>query len=194
MKTKRAGFRFLKNLLMITVIATISISCGKENTSGQSDNTVAGFGNIGNYGTFGGMDSSQILLQISQENPCRSSGQYGNQQINGTQRIQTRITVQAQNINMGSVHVGVSTYGDIAVMFNENGQTVADLYICPRDNSSSGATQTSDIRLFNDPLCPLAKIDKANFAITSQYGNLQFGIAPIHIPGTDRVSSLCQNY
>ena len=193
MKTKRTGLRFLKNLVMITSVALVAMSCGKQNTSGQSNNSVAGFGQVGNYGSFGGMDSSQILLRVSQENPCRSSGQYGNQQVNGTQRVQTQVQIQGVNINVGSVHIGVSTYGDIAVMVNRNGQAVADLYVCPRDNSGASASQANaQVRIANDPLCPLAKIDAATFTIQSQAGQLPFGIAPIHIPGTDRISSLCQ--
>ena len=194
MKTQKKGLRLLKNLFLISTVFVLAISCGKDNTSGNSNSTTSGSTDVfGNYGQVGGLSSSQLLNTISQENPCIGSGQFGSQQISGTQRVKSQITLSSVSSNIGTISMGVSSYGDIAIIQNQNGQVVADLYLCPRVSMTSTVNQISNIVINHDSICPVSKIDSAYFEIQSQSGfAYRFGVAPIHIPGTNRQSSLCQ--
>jgi len=201
-KKRTSTSRLFQNLVILSSLAMLAIGCGNENTSGKGNNNapinngfgVGGVGGFGDYGNLGNMNSQQALNIIASENNCRSNGMYGNQQINGSQRVMSQVQIQGANANVNSIYIGVSTYGDIAVVQNQNGITVADLYLCQRAGMSNNVTQSSNVVLVQDNLCPFAKIDLAYFTIQGQSVQYSFGISSIHIPGTDRISQLCQNY
>jgi hypothetical protein len=195
MKTNRKGFRFLKNLVILTMIAFLAASCGKENESGKSSSSSNGnIGGFGSYGNINGANVNQLLNTIASENNCRSNGQYGNQQINNTaQRVRIQAQVQGVNPNGGAVYIGVSSYGDIVVISSATGQNVADVYACQRPGMTGQVNQASNLVIGHSSMCPVSEITAGYFNIPTQAGNFAFGVAPIHIPGTDRVSSLCNN-
>jgi hypothetical protein len=192
-KVNRKGFRFLKNLVVLSMIAFIAASCGQENQSGQSSNNDV-FGNFGNYGTINGTNISQAIAIVARENNCINftHNQFGNQQINpNAQRTRIRSQIQGVNVNIGAIHLGVSSFGDIAVIGNENGAVYADIYACQRPGMSGQVQQASNIIIRNSSFCPIAEIESGYFSLSTQYGVMNFGLSPIHIPGTNRVSSLC---
>jgi hypothetical protein len=192
-KTQRKGFRFLRNLVILSMMAFLAASCGKENQSGKSSSSSnTNYGGFGNYGTVNGANINQVLDTISRENNCRSNGQYGNQQINTAgQRVRVQAQVQGVNPNAGSIYIGVSSYGDIAIIRNTNGQITTEIYACQRPGMTGQIQQASNVTIGHSSSCPVSEITAGYFNIPTQYGNFAFGVAPIHIPGTDRVSSLC---
>lgn len=192
MKTRATVSKFLKNLGVLSVISVMAMSCGKDNTSGKSGNngnSGTGIFNYPGYGqTYGNMSLQQILTVVGQENPCRESGQ---------QRIHSSFPLQNINVNQGASHVGVTPEGDIMVVYNFGQGPVIDLHICQRAAFTNvGQVQAqlaSNPVIMADPLCPVGKIDSANITMQGAYGPLYGLFAPIHIPGTDRFSQLCNN-
>lgn len=188
MKTRATVSKFLKNLGALGVISMMAISCGGDNTSGQSRNTSPGINGIPGTGiynypgygnVYGNMSLDQMLPIIGQENPCALGGQ----------RSYVQIPLNGINVNVGSSHVGVSPFGDIAVVHNI-GQPVMDLHICPR------AGLTGQGQLLYNPIietsqwCPVGQITAADVMLSGQVP-YQVKFAPIHIPGTNQLSQLC---
>lgn len=204
MKTKMKGFRSLKSLIILTMIAFLAASCGQENQSGQSNDGNFVNGVFTNYGTVNGANINQVLNVVARENVCVGNGagfQFGNQPINATSQ---RVRVQTQllaNANIGSIYIGVSSYGDIVVARNNNGQIQADVYLCARAGMSNQVTQMRSpfdgqiipMTLNQSQLCPVSEITTGylDIAMQGNAGAYRFGLSPIHIPGTNRVSSLC---
>lgn len=184
MKTRATVSKFLKNLGILGAISIMAVSCGGDNTSGKSGNSNTGnigtFGNYPGYGNvYGNMSLDQMMPIIGQENPCAMGGQ----------RSYVQIPLQGINVNVGMSHVGVSPFGDIAVVHNI-GQPVMDLHICPR------AGLTGQGQLLYNPIietsqwCPVGQITAADVMLSGQVP-YQVKFAPIHIPGTDQLSQLC---
>jgi hypothetical protein len=187
MKTRAKVSKFLKNLSFFALMAVFAVSCGKDNTSGKSGNSGSGFtSGIGSYGTFPNQASlPQIMQVVAQQNPCWEGGQ----------RSTVQIALQ-MNVNVGSSYMGVTPFGDIMVVSNY-GQPRAELYICPRaimSQGTTGGTLTRNPIVQADPLCPIGKIDAATVVFNTNWGPVQLPFAPIHIPGTNRISQLCQAF
>ncbi len=186
MKTQRAGSRFLKNLFVFSTVALLAVACGKENTSGDDDDSL--LNGYSNYGTYTNGNGQSVNLQealniVGQERRC----------LEGGQRTRRQIQLQG-NINIGAVHMGVSTYGDIAITANQGGQAVLDIYVCPRSNQApQQVVQASQFILETSNSCPVAQISYGFATATIQGASFNMGFAPIHIPGTDRRSAICQN-
>lgn len=187
MKTRATVSKFLKNLGVLSVITMMSIACGKDNTSGKSGNNSnvnggTGIYNYPGYGNvYGTMSLDQILVTVGQENPC----------LQGGQRAYTQIPLQGINVNVGSSHLGVSPFGDIAVVHNI-GQPVMDLLICPRAGLTGQGQLLYNPIIETSQFCPVGQITAADVMLSGQVP-YQVKFAPIHIPGTDQLSQICNN-
>lgn len=195
-KSKRAGFsKHLKSLGVLFTVALISISCGKNNSSGKSSNTtgVNGYGtgiyNYPGYGTqYGNYTLEQIMNIIVQENPCYNdqTGQFDPslQRQRGQQALNT-------NVNIASAFVGVTSYGDIAVVQNQ-GQPVADLWICPRSAATGqGQVYGQTLVVSQSQNCVVGEIDRLNGFLGMQGGQVSINFRPI---AYGNGSQLCQNF
>jgi len=193
-KSKRAGFsKHLKSLGVLFAVALISISCGKNNSSGKSSNTagVGGIGGIGvpgtgaygypGYGTqYGNYTLQQMMDIVAQENPCFEGGV--------RQYVQIPINM---NVNSGGAYIGVTSYGDIAVVQNQ-GQAVLEAFICPRSsaNGQGQLTQNPVINIAEN--CAVSEISAAQMILGSQFGQpIQVNFRPIYYGNG---SQLCQNF
>lgn len=188
---KTAGLG-LKRLATFMVAATIMVSCGKNNTSGtttdQADNwNTWGDGYTLPGGTYGSGNGNQLpgnwMNVVSQENPCYQGGQ------RSTAQLELNI-----NANAGGAFVGVTSYGDIAVVANQNGRTVATMYICPRYGLTGQGQFISQPVIESSPYCPIGQVSNLDVQLGSQAGQPYYlAFRPIHIPGTGYQSSLCSN-
>lgn len=188
MKNLNKG-KLLKSLLSIALLSTLFVSCGQDNKTGQSSrNSSIGsgiWGNVYNNGQYGGGNGAQLpsnfLDIIAQENTC----------VQGGQRSQAQITLN-QNINAGSLYVGVTSYGDISVVQNRGGVATMTMYICPR------AGLTGQGQLMQNPIvnisqaCPVGEISRAHMVLTGQ-PSYEVIFRPIHIPNSGIRSSLCNS-
>ena len=166
----------------MSVIAMMAISCGQNNTSGKSGNSGTN-GGITGIGTFGSnVSMQQVISVVGQQNPC----------LQGGNRIPVQIPLQGIQVNAGSTHVGVSPFGDIAIVQNA-GQSIMSLYICPRAGLTGQGQLLYNPIIEADQNCPVGKITAADVMLTGQV-SYQVKFAPIHIPGTDRISQLCTNF
>ena len=195
MKT-RANHLF-KSIFTMALVSTLFVSCGKDNSSGGSKKK----NNYGtyNYGNITSYNGSQVpnnwLEVVSSQNPCISSGSYGYNGSNNNRsignRVRTVVPLQGINVNAGSVHVGVTPEGDIAIASNQNQGPVLEILLCP-DATGQGSLASNPV-LNISQVCPLSEITAADVSLYSNsgYGNYLLKFAPIHIPGTDRISQLC---
>ncbi|MCO4754641.1 MAG: hypothetical protein KC478_09160 [Bacteriovoracaceae bacterium] len=189
MRTQERGImKGFKTIAIILFVASLSVGCGKNNTSGDSSSTQAtvGWGGFGG-GTYVGGNGNSLPSNwmdiVAQENTCYQGGT----------RAATSLTVNA-NVNVGALYVGVTSYGDISVIRNENGQSVMHMYICPRDGLNGQGNLTSQVVVENSQSCPMGQISNADIQLGSQYGQPYYlAFRPIHIQGYVS-SSLCQNY
>jgi hypothetical protein len=142
----------LLSLLLVT-------SCGKNNESGKSNSQwsysnpyVSGYAPLNNINSpysYSGMSVNQVMAQ----NPCRSGwgGMTGYNTNYSGQRIP--IVVPLANfpsvIAPGDVYVGVTSYGDVAVLAGTapNQPPVFEAYLCPRSFSPSGQGQLAGIKI-----------------------------------------------
>jgi hypothetical protein len=134
---KSIGF-YLLNIALLTLM----VACGKDNESGKKSSynynnplCQPGYSCQGNYynsGQIGAINSPIAFANQAQaENPCAAGTYYTNQRI----AIQTTISVMGLIPN--DVYLGVTSYGDVAVLVG-NGQNTATLYayVCPRFSTS----------------------------------------------------------
>lgn len=164
---KRDGFsRFLKNLVVLSAVALISVSCGKDNSSGKGSSTDgygSGIYNYAGYGTqYGNYTLQEMMNIISQENPCAQGG--------------TRVRVQIPlniNVNVGTPYVGVTSFGDMAVVQNQ-GQAVFEMYICPRSGANGQGQLISNPVIESSTYCAIGQITAANAVL---YGATNYQLA-----------------
>lgn len=181
MKTRATVSKFLKNLGVLGLISLAAVSCGKDNTSGQSSNasTTAGiYSQYPGYGNvYGTMTLDQIMTAVSAENPCDQGGT----------RVRVQIPLQ-MNVNTGSSYLGVTSFGDIAVAYNQ-AQPVIDLYICPRAGATGQGQLSYNPILETSTQCPVGQISAAEVILSGQVPyTLRF--RPINSTG----SSVCTGY
>jgi hypothetical protein len=124
-----------------------------------------------------------MLHTIEVENQCLSGGH----------RSLTTIELTHVKAYEGSRYAGVTTFGDIALVYNKDGSTMLDLYICTREGLNGSGVITSKFEIDTAPLCLLDQITTGDIMLGSDHG-VQYILkfAPIDIEGTDRISSLCQ--
>lgn len=186
MKTTKSfkGYsRFLKNLAAITLMGVMSIGCGQSNKSGGSSNsTTTNPPILTNPNT--GYDNSSLpsnyINVIRSENPCSMGGQ----------RSATQFPLQGISVNAGAIYVGVSSYGDIAVVSNTASGPMMQLEICSRAGATGQGQMLQNPVINNSDYCPVGEITAADIVLQGQVP-MQVKFAPIHIPGTYRTSSLC---
>lgn len=188
----------LKRLATFMIAASIMVSCGKNNTSGTTTD-ISDNWNIGG-GVYGGGNGNQLpsnwMDVVSRENPCY---------FGGTQRSQAQIQINA-NVNVGAVYVGVTSYGDIAIVQNQGGVPTMKMYICQRAGlTGQGQVMNQNQVVENSQYCPLGQISDIDVMLGAQNQNhysgwntptnnpYQLAFRPIHIPGTGVQSSLCSN-
>lgn len=163
-----------KGLIHLTLL-TMLFACGKNNESGKKGSSWA-YNNpyMSPYGTpiqninspyaYQGMSVNQVM----QQNPCRSGfggfpgapgGAYAGQRI----PIQVPLTQFPTVIAPGEIYVGVTSYGDVAVLA---GQAVGqpplfEGYMCPRSFSPSGQGQLMGIKIGSYTNCLFKPITAA---------------------------------
>lgn len=130
-------------LLNLSLLALL-VACGKDNESGKKSSynynnplCQPGYGCQGNYynsGQIGAINSPIAFANQAQaENPCAAGTYYSNQRI----AIQTTISGLPGVLAPNDVYLGVTSYGDVAVIVG-TGSTSATLYayVCPRFSTS----------------------------------------------------------
>jgi hypothetical protein len=172
MKTLRTG-KILRSLLTVALLSTLFVSCGNDNTTGQSSrNSLSG--GLGGFGAYGSMNSG-YLSTIANENRCAQGGQ----------RSITQVQVN-QPTTAGGLFVGVTSFGDIAIIQNQ----VMVLHICPRAGLS-GQGRLLQAPIVNNSLsCPIDEISSAQMELTGQV-NYRVNFRPISVPQMGIQSSLC---
>lgn len=196
MKTRAKLFKLV---FLMLVTSAFMVSCGKNNKSGGSSTATTPVCDASDPycipgGSYGGIDTagygsfSQNLSVVAQENPCRVANQMTNE------RVKVTIPLVGVNVNTGSMYVGVTPEGDIGVVGNINGVPAMDLHLCPRPDLTGQGNLLGSPVLNTSQLCPIGEVTAANVALMSNsgYGDYILQFAPIHVPGTDRYSSLCR--
>lgn len=188
MRTLFFGKKAFMQVMMLFVLV-FSVSCGENNTTGKNknrNNSVYPWGGTFGGGTYHGGNGNQLpsnwLDVVAQQNPCQFGGQ----------RAQAQMQVQA-NVNVGALYVGVTSEGDMAIVNNQNGVAVMTVYICPRPDLTGQGTITRQPITESSQFCPVGQVTASDVTIQGQYGQYYLKFAPIHIPGTDRISQLCSN-
>lgn len=186
MKTLNFGRNAFTTALMLLVLV-FTVACGENNTSGKKRNNIntpwgGAFGGGTYYGGNGGALGSNWLDQVAAENPC----------VYGGQRAQTQLQVPA-NVNVGALYVGVTSYGDIGIVNNQNGVGIMTLYICPRAGLTGQGSLMSQVVVENSTHCPVGQISNADLILQAQGTQYPIALRPIHIPNMGIVSSICSN-
>ncbi len=189
------------------VISATMVSCGKNNKSGGGSSSSGGGIGVGGFGSYGNINVAgysgnlgQLLNVVASENPCRTTGGgygygYGQQPYqNSNARTVVAIPLQGINVNAGSLYVGVTPEGDIAVVSNTNGGPRMELHLCARPDLTGQGQLMANPVLNSSQRCPIGEITASDVMLQSSAGAQPYILkyAPIHIPGTDRYSSICQ--
>lgn len=133
------------------VLLTMLIACGKENESGKTAAPV--YQPLTSPYTTQYQGASIQVNQVLASNPCRSgfTGIPGQTQPYDSQRFQFEVAVNPQtfnpptNVMQGDFYVGVTSFGDVAVIVgNGLGQPAKFIgYLCPRASASTGQGMVS---------------------------------------------------
>ncbi len=147
----------LKRLATFMVVATIMVSCGKNNTSGTTTDINSGVG-AGTWGSY------------------NNWGNYGNV---GTQN---RISVSSQvNVGGSGLYVGVTSEGDIAVIQNGTLQ----MHFCPRSDYANGQGQIIQQPVVNVAnYCSVNEITNLDVALPGRYGTYKLAFRPYYAYGS----------
>lgn len=200
---KKRETHYLKKLFMAVIMSTLLVSCGQENESGRKgiNNPFGGF-NYAGIASANGMNLPANWLQVvGNENPCRSTSGYNygpgyqqNQTVGAGQRQRIVIPMPNFNVNAGAAYVGVTPEGDIGIVSNQNQGPVLEVYICVRPDVTGQGQVIRQPALNTSQRCPVSEITASDITLStnSGYGDYLLKFAPIHIPGTDRFSSLCR--
>lgn len=145
-------------LLHLTLLTAL-FACGKNNESGKKSSWgytnpyTSGYAPITNINSpysYGGMSVNQVM----QQNPCRSGFNgfpgYTNQTYAGQRiPIQVPLTNFPTVIPPNDVYVGVTSFGDVAVLVGQavNQPPLFVGYMCPRSFSPSGQGQLMGIKI-----------------------------------------------
>ena len=142
--------------IMILVLFALVTACGKDNKSGKKNNGYYGFNQLGTAGQYGGSSISYNGFSVQQvviENPC----------LNGApDQYRQRMTVAApvnSVISNGDIWVGVTSYGDVAVIGGTAQGPIMEAYICPRSQMSSAAGQPSGVTLLPYTTCRIKQMN-----------------------------------
>lgn len=124
----------------------------------------------------------QDLSVISQENKCAG----------GKSRNLTKIELSEKSPSKYSRYFGITSNGDIAVIYTDKGKTLLELYVCPRDGLDGSGEITSEFVLDKSPSCEVDQISAGDVRLGTKIGyDYYLKFHPIYIPGTEVLSSLC---
>lgn len=135
-------------------------------------------------------DGKNIMEVIKHENPCKDK--VGN--AISPQALRTYFNTAINlNVRPGAHYVGVTPEGDIMVISNNRGRVEAQMLICPRPNLTGSGSFSGEPVLNSSFICPVSEITASNLVLDAENGLPPYilSFAPIHIPGTERVSELC---
>lgn len=128
---------------MVLFLLAVMASCGKDNKSGKNRGyglSALGLHSLNTYGAYNGTSigyNGYSVQHVIQENPC--IGGYNN---NARFRSTTPAMVNSV-ISRGDIYVGVTSFGDVAVLVGTEQGPVFEAYLCPRTmmNAQTGAAQ-----------------------------------------------------
>lgn len=159
--------------MMILFLLAVMASCGKDNKSGKNN---YGLNSLNTYGAYGGTNirySNFSVQQVIAENPCIGG-------FNNNARFRTTTPAQVNSvIPNGDVYVGVTSFGDVAVLVGTPQGPAFEAYICPRQVMSGATGGAQGITLLPYTNCgfkqmnarlPLPDGTVANFR-AMDYGN-----------------------
>jgi hypothetical protein len=185
MKTRVKNF--LKLVTMLTFVSTVLVSCGdNKNTSGGSKSSGYSYPSVSTSGNGMSLPSNWLSI-VQSENPCRTGS-------NSNNRTRVVVPLNGVNVNAGAYYTGVTPEGDVGIVSNQSGGPVMEVYICQRPDLTGQGSLMNNPVLSTSYECPIGEITRTNIALQGQYGTYNLSFAPINIIGTDRRSSLCQNY
>lgn len=144
----------VSTFVLLFLLAALA-SCGKDNKSGKN-NGYYGLNSLNTFGAYGGTGISYngySVQQVINENPC--IGGYGNNQ-------RFRSTVQASVnsvIANGDVYVGVTSYGDVAVLVGTAQGPIFESYLCPRTAMSQSTYPPSGVTLLPYTNCAFKQMN-----------------------------------
>ncbi|MAX65938.1 MAG: hypothetical protein QF441_12355 [Bacteriovoracaceae bacterium] len=182
MKTR--AMSFLRSTIAVSLLATLLVSCSKENksgggSSGSSITTISGNGS---------KLPSNWKSVLANEYPCTTTN------ING-QVTNRRITVPVQvpgyiNANAGAIYTGVTLEGDLLTIHNNGSNVSVELRVCERPELNTSSAQFIAQPILNQSYnCAIGEISAADIVVNSTYGQYQLVFFPI---GKSAPSSLCQ--
>ncbi len=142
--------------IMILVLFALVTACGKDNKSGKKNNGYYGFNQLGTVSQFGGSSIAYNGFSVQQvvlENRC----------INGApDQYRQRVTVQApvqSVISNGDIWVGVTSFGDVAVVGGTAQGPIMEMYLCPRSQMTGGTAQPSLVTLLPYTSCRIKQMN-----------------------------------
>lgn len=151
------------SLFIFIILPFMFFSCGKNNQSGQDSwqypnpNTINPITNINSPYSFNNVSINQVLT----ENPCISS-----QNNVGAQRIplQIPLTNFSSVIAPNDIFLGVTSYGDVAVLVGQatNTPPLFVAYLCPRSFSPTGQGQLLGVKIGSYSQCLFKPITAAS--------------------------------
>lgn len=172
--------------LLHLALLTMLFACGKDNESGKK--TSWGYGNpygsgynplsnINSPYSYGGMSVNQVM----QQNPCRSGfggmTGYPTQSYTGQRiPIQVPLTSFPTVIPPNDIYVGVTSYGDVAVLVGQalNQPPMFVGYMCPRSFSPSGQGQLMGIKVGSYSNCLFKPITAATVVFPGGMATAEF--------------------
>ncbi len=114
---------------LIFLILFALVGCGKDNKSGKNNNGAYGLNALGTVGQYGGTSigyNGFSVQQIVSENRCANGA---------PDQARVRSTVPAMVSTppvLGDVYVGVTSFGDVAVLVGTQQGWAFESYLCPR--------------------------------------------------------------
>lgn len=172
--------------IMILILFALVTACGKDNKSGKKNNGFYGFNQLGSNGqyvgtriAYNGFSVQQVVL----ENPCANGA---------PQQYRQRVTLPAQVrsvISNGDIWVGVTSFGDVAVVGGTTQGPILEAYICPRSQIATGAAQAGLVTLLPYTSC---RIKQMNVSVGLSDGSVA-NFRAMDFPGsTGQVFSYCR--
>lgn len=166
--------------LLTLALLVMLVSCGKDNESGKSNM----YYNNPLYGGIINPNSPYSVGNISlntimNENPCLNN-YYGYTNAGGTRQT---IQLPAVTVTGGPIsgsYVGVTSFGDVAIVQGNGSQAVLTAYLCPRSFAPQGPIQqTIPVKAGAASSCIVPPIVAAtlNFGYgqTADFRMLEFG-------------------
>lgn len=101
-------------------------------------------------------------------------------------------TTLAKETKKSSSYFGVTSQGDLAVIYHDNGETVLEVHICERTGVNGQASLAKEFIIENSLDCMVDQITAGDIVLNTDL-DIQYTLkfAPIYVPGTSRLSSLC---